>query len=90
MQSIQSDRNNTATNANLVAYQDIAPFPVEGKVRAKQIAKFLSIGLSTFWLYVNQGRVKQPMRLSARVSVWDAAYIRGLAEHGIPQIKGGK
>ena len=64
---------------------ELAPFPFEGKVRAKQAAPHLGIGISTFWLYVKQGRVKAPMRYGARVSVWDAAYIRELAENGIPE-----
>lgn len=60
------------------------PFPLEGKTRAKQNAFFLGIGVSTFWLYVKQGRIEQPMRYGQRVSVWDAEYIRQLAKNGIP------
>ncbi len=63
----------------------LAPFPVEGKVRAKQAASYLAIGVSTLWLYVKQGRIEKPMRYGARVSVWDAQYIRELAENGIPE-----
>lgn len=59
-------------------------FPCDGKVRAKQIAEFLAIGVSTWWLYVKQGRVEQPQRYGKRVSVWDARYVRDLAENGIP------
>lgn len=64
---------------------EIAPFPTEGKVRAKQIAEFLAIGVSTWWLYVKDGRVNKPMKYGARVSVWDSQYIRYLSEHGIPE-----
>lgn len=60
-------------------------FPHEGKVRAKQAAPHLAIAISTFWLYVKQGRIQKPMRYGKRVSVWDAAYIRDLAENGIPE-----
>lgn len=60
-------------------------FPHEGKIRAKQAAQHLAIGVSTWWLYVKQGRVQQPMRYGARVSVWDAQYIRELAKNGIPE-----
>lgn len=63
------------------------PFPREGRVRAKQIAGYLSIGLSTWWLYVRQRRVKQPTKFGRNVSVWDAAYVRQLAENGIPEAK---
>lgn len=62
-----------------------SPFPSEGKTRAKPSALFLGIGLSTFWLYVKQGRINQPMRYGVRVSVWDAEYIRSLAANGIPE-----
>ncbi len=64
---------------------ELAPFPVEGKVRAKQAAPYLGIGISTFWLYVKQQRIVPPMRYGARVSVWDAQYIRELALNGIPE-----
>lgn len=59
-------------------------FPLEGNVRAKQAHAFLGIGKSTFHLYVQQGRIKQPMRYSERTSVWSAEYIRDLAKNGIP------
>lgn len=62
-------------------------FPDSGSVRAKQAAAFLGIGLSTFWSYVNvkDGRIKQPVKLGARVSCWDAAYIREIAVNGFEQ-----
>lgn len=85
MQSTQKGRSIAANNAIPGTCPAVLPFPHEGKVRAKQIAKFLSIGLSSWWLYVKLGRVKEPMRLSPRVSVWDAAYIRDLAANGIPE-----
>jgi predicted DNA-binding transcriptional regulator AlpA len=59
--------------------------PMEGNLRAKTIAPFLGIALSTFWLYVKQGRVIQPIRYSKRLSVWPASYIRDLAANGIPE-----
>ncbi|MGB1257725.1 MAG: helix-turn-helix transcriptional regulator [Thiolinea sp.] len=65
---------------------ELVPFPREGKVRVKQAAPHLAIGISTFWLFVKQGRIKQPTRYGKRVSVWDAQYIRELAENGIPEM----
>lgn len=59
-------------------------FPTTGKVRAAQVAAYLGIGISTLWLYVRQGRVKEPQRYGARVSVWDAEYVRELYKGGIP------
>lgn len=57
-------------------------FPLEGKVRAKDCAAFLSIAISTFWLYVKQERIVKPTKYGARVSVWDAKYIREIADRG--------
>ena len=59
-------------------------FPNAGNVRANQCAAYLGIGLSTFWLYVEQGRVEKPLKYGKRVSVWDAGYIRELRTNGIP------
>lgn len=66
------------------------PFPRDGVVRARQIAGYLSIGVSTWWLYVRQRRVRPPTKYGRSVSVWDAAYIRQLAEQGIPEAKTGE
>lgn len=79
-----------ANSANSSKSSEVQTFPFEGKVRAKQSARFLGIGLSTFWLYSKQGRIVKPMRYGARVSVWDASYIRSLAENGIPEAEATK
>lgn len=36
--------------------------------RPKEAAKFLAIGLSTFWLFVKQGKIKTT-KLSERITV---------------------
>lgn len=59
-------------------------FPRTGKVRVPQIASYLGIGASTWWLYAKEGRVLPPIKYGARVSVWDADYVRALADKGIP------
>lgn len=64
---------------------ELKPFPIEGKVRVKTAAPYLGIGVSTFWLFVKQGRIQPPMKFGQRVSVWNASYIRDLAENGIPE-----
>lgn len=61
-------------------------FPTVGNVRANQSAAYLGLGLSTFWLYVEQGRIKRPIKYGVRVSVWDAVYIHQLRETGIPPV----
>ncbi len=60
-------------------------FPKSGNVRAKQSAQHLCIGLSTFWLWVKQKRIKKPTKHGSRVSVWSADYIRELAQNGVPE-----
>jgi len=39
-------------------------------LRAKEASKYLSIGLSTLWLYVKQGKLK-PIKLSKRVTIFE-------------------
>lgn len=38
-------------------------------LRAKEASKYLSIGLSTLWLYAKQGKLK-PIKLSKRVTIF--------------------
>ena len=56
---------------------------ISGNIRAKEAAAYLGIGLSTFWLWVKQGKILPPIRHSPRVSVWQAAYILHLSKHGV-------
>jgi len=39
-------------------------------LRAKEASKYLSIGLSTLWLYAKQGKLK-PIKLSKRVTIFE-------------------
>lgn len=41
-------------------------------MRAKELAKHLSIGLSSVWLYSKQGKIT-PLKLSERVTVFNVA-----------------
>jgi predicted DNA-binding transcriptional regulator AlpA len=43
-------------------------------MRAKEVAEYLGIGLSTVWLYAKQGLLK-PINLSPRVTVFRRADI---------------
>lgn len=38
-------------------------------MRAKEAAKYLSVGLSTVWLFAKQGRI-HPVKLSDRVTIF--------------------
>ncbi len=54
-------------------------------LRANQCAIQLGIGLSTWWRWVQQGKVKRPEKLSARVSVWRSSYIAQLQSELVEQ-----
>lgn len=40
------------------------------KYRAKELAEYLGVGLSTVWLYSKQGKIT-PIKISERVTVFD-------------------
>ena len=42
----------------------------QGAMRAKTAAAFLGIAQSTFWRWVQQGKLPKGTRLSARATVW--------------------
>ncbi|OQX03953.1 MAG: hypothetical protein BWK73_37760 [Thiothrix lacustris] len=77
-------RNRLSTEAREYRQLLADTFPHEGNVRAPEIAARFGMGLSTFWKYVAEGRIKQPTRYGSRISVWDAEYIRTLEKNGIP------
>lgn len=39
-------------------------------LRAKDAASYLSIGVSTLWLWARKGIIPKPIRLGNRCSVW--------------------
>ena len=65
------------------------PFPREGWVRIKQIVgdpkamppipAFLPVSKSTWWSWVNSGKAPKPVKMSDRVTVWDAQVVRQFA-----------
>jgi predicted DNA-binding transcriptional regulator AlpA len=82
----KTNKTRNKPTADALGYRRILKesFPETGKVRVPQIAAHLGIGASTWWLYVKDGRVLPPTKYGARVAVWDASYIRQLADSGIP------
>lgn len=42
---------------------------IQQNFRAKEAAKYLSVGLSTVWLYAKQGKLN-PIKLSGRVTIF--------------------
>ena len=51
-------------------------------LRPKEVAKYLSIGLSTVWLYAKQGKLT-PKKLSDRVTVFDINEIKTLINRNV-------
>lgn len=49
-------------------------------MRPKACAAYLGIGISTFWRWVQQGRIPQGIRLSARATVWKRADLESFLE----------
>jgi len=44
-------------------------------MRAKQLAEYFGISLSTVWRYAKEGKIK-PIKLSSRVTVFDVEAIK--------------
>lgn len=54
-----------------------------GAMRAADAARFLGIAVSTFWRWVQEGKLPKGRRLSRRCTIWMRADIeRFLAEGG--------
>ena len=52
------------------------PTDPDAYARAADCARFCSVGLSTWWRWVNEGKVVRPQKLGVRTSVWTAGYVR--------------
>ena len=61
-----------------VAMRKIHMSPI-ANMRPKEAAKFLGVGLSSFWLYVKQGRI-QTIKLSERVTIVKASELEAFIE----------
>ena len=54
----------------------LAGVPDEALLRLPNFLPFTGVGRSTWYELIKQGRAPQPVRLSARLSVWPAGSIR--------------
>lgn len=41
-----------------------------GAMRVRDVAEYLSIGVSTCWRWTREGRLPQPRKIGARCTVW--------------------
>ncbi|WP_213133827.1 helix-turn-helix transcriptional regulator [Citrobacter sp. FP75] len=51
-------------------------FPLSGNVRAKHVALYLGVHVSTVWRYAKTASFPKPYKLSKGVTVFDANLIR--------------
>ncbi len=49
-------------------------------IRVEGVAETLQIGKSTVWLYVRQGKLPKPLKMSERVSVWRESDIQAFID----------
>ena len=61
-----------------MANQTFLPQDPDAFCRAIQCAQYLNIGLSTWWAWVQRGKVERPIKLGPKTSVWKAGYVREL------------
>lgn len=52
--------------------KDVLTVEIKKYMRAKELAKYLGIGLSTVWFYAKQGKIT-PIKLSENVTVFNVA-----------------
>jgi len=55
------------------------------QLRAKEVATYLSIGLSTVWLFAKQGKLK-PIKLSARTTIFKKSDIDAFIASRIDEV----
>lgn len=49
---------------------------ITGLLREKQVRQLIPIAHSTLWLWVREGKFPTPIKLSAKVVVWDAKAVQ--------------
>lgn len=56
--------------------------------RAKECARIFGVGVSSWHRWVEQGRVKRPIRLAPRTVAWEGSYLIELRERLIAECQG--
>ncbi|WP_444910458.1 helix-turn-helix transcriptional regulator [Microbulbifer sp. TRSA005] len=62
---------------NLLNQQSINP---SAMYRARDCARFYSIGLSTWWNWTKTGKAKRGTKLGPKTTVWEGAYLLELKQ----------
>jgi excisionase family DNA binding protein len=58
----------------------VAP-PLEGFLRAKDIQKLFGIGKSTFYKWINEGKLSRGFKLGERMRAWKRSEVEELIEY---------
>jgi len=71
--------------------QDISPIlPTEGFVRLPVVLKVLSIGKTSWWNGIKEGKYPKPLLLGKRTARWNVKEIRTLIEKYTEEAANGK
>ena len=54
--------------------------PADGFIRIKQLIRFIPFSRTTIWRKVKDGQFPRPVKLSAYVTAWRVADVRGWIE----------
>lgn len=58
--------------------------PKTGLLRLPQVLAIIPVAASTWWLGVREGRFPKPIKLSQRVTCWQAEKVWALTDGGLP------
>ena len=54
----------------------ILPADPGALIRPSEAAKYLGVGKSTLWRWIADGKIERPKKLSSKISVFTADYVR--------------
>lgn len=60
---------------------------LSGFLREKHVRQLIPIAHSTLWMWVREGKFPTPIKLSAKVVVWDAKAVQEFIQQSL--LKGG-
>ncbi|SFC31736.1 transcriptional regulator, AlpA family [Microbulbifer thermotolerans] len=58
--------------------------------RAKECARFYSIGLSTWWHWTKTGKAKRGTKLGPKITVWEGSYLLELKQKLMAEAQSGE
>ncbi|MCA0892849.1 helix-turn-helix transcriptional regulator [Microbulbifer agarilyticus] len=66
------------------------PHPIDPSAmyRARDCARFYSIGLSTWWSWIKSGKARRGIKIGPQTTVWEGAYLLELKQKLIREGQG--